>query len=111
VIGCLALTPVFLFLVILLCAQVSKIFSVDAMLPAMIAILLLWAIAGSPFIVVIPFLFALIFLRRLLQSQEIPIQVKKRTALFVMGALLVMLVSAGLLYLAYRHGQFRGLFT
>lgn len=79
--GSLALTPAFLFVVILLAASpLSRTLGDWINLPAAIAALLLSGIGEAPFMVIIPFLFALIFLRRLLQSQEIPPNVKKRTA-------------------------------
>jgi len=111
VIGCLALIPVVLILVLLLAGLGGRVLGDWIMIPGLIATLLLAGIAESPYVVVIPFLLALIFLRRLLRSQEIPPRVKKQTALFVTGALVGMLVSAGLLYLAYRAGHFKGLFT
>jgi len=111
VIGCLALTPVFLILVVVLAGVAGQVLGDWIMIPSLIATLLLAGIGEAPFLVMIPFLIAVIFLRRLLQSQEIPPQIKKQTALFVKVALVLMFASAGLLYLAYRAGRAKGLFS
>lgn len=112
VVGCVALIPVFLGLVLVLAQLTGNFLGDYVMIPALIAAIILGGIGGGGYILAIPyFLFALIFLRRLLRSQEIPPQVRKRTALFVEVALLVMFLSCGLLYLAYRGGRFKGLFT
>jgi len=68
---------------------------------------MLMPIAGFPYFAAFPFLLACIYLCLLLRSKEIPPSVKERTALFVMGAQLLMSVTVGLLYLQYRSGRFK----
>jgi Na+/serine symporter len=111
VVGCLALAPVLLVILYVVGVGASKVVGDYAMIPAVIVMFLLLPIAGAPFLVIIPFLFALIFLLRLLRSEEIPPHIKKKTSRFVIGSLLVMFVSAGLLHLVYRaNGNMNGLF-
>lgn len=111
VLGCVALFPAFLIIIFLLSGLASKVLGDAAMIPGVIAAVFLVGIGEGAYILALPFLlFAVIFLRRLVRSQEIPESVKKRTTLFVAGALLVMFASVGLLYLAARHGRFKGFF-
>jgi hypothetical protein len=111
-IACVALIPTFLEVILWLLFLAGRLLAGTSLgdvagPPIVIVALMLMPIAEYPYFAAFPFLLACIYLRLLLRSQEIPPRVKKRTALFVTGALLLMFVTVGLLYLQYRSGGFR----
>ncbi len=111
-IACVALVPTFLTIMLWLLVLAGRLLAGTSLgdaaaLPGAIVALMLIPIAGFPYLAAFPFLLACIYLRLLLRSQEIPPLVKKRTALFVTAALLLMFVTVGLLYLQFRSGGFK----
>ena len=106
----IALIPLFLGIMYVVCRLTSNVLGDIAAVPALIASLLLAGIAEIGYVVVFPVLLAVVFVRRLLAAPEIPSRVKKETVVIVAGALLVMVVIVGMLYLAYQNGRFKGLF-
>lgn len=111
-IACVALIPPFLEVILWMSMLAGRLLAGTSLgevtqLPVAIVALILLPIAGFPYFAAFLFLLACIYLRLLLRSQEIPLRVKKRTAIFVTGALLLMFVTVGLIYLQYRPGGFR----
>ena len=110
-IACVALVPTFLEVILYLLALAGRLLAGASLgdvvgLPLAIIGLLLPTV-GFPYFAAFLFLLACIYLCLLLRSQEIPPRVKKRTAIFVTGALLLLFVTDGLIYLQYRPGGFR----
>jgi uncharacterized membrane protein (GlpM family) len=102
-IACVALVPTFLVIL----AYISALVGGAAALVGAIAVLMLMPIAGFPYFAAFPLLLACVYLRLLLRSGEVPPWVKKRTLLFVTGALALMLITVGFLYFQYRSGGFK----
>ena len=106
----LALVPTMLEGVFFLSRLSAKLLGDAAMIPGLIASLLLGGIGEIPYVACFPILLACLFGQRLLQDPEIPARVKKTTFRLVVGVLVIMLANVSILYLQYRHGRFKGLF-
>ena len=89
-VACVVLVPTFLEVILWLLALAGRLLALgDLGLPVAIIALMFMPIAAYPYFAAFPFLFACIYLWLLLRSQEIPPRVKRRTALFAAGALLL----------------------
>jgi hypothetical protein len=111
-IACVALIPTFLEAILCLLFLAGRLMAGTSLgdvagLPAAIIAVMLLPIAGFPYFAAFLSLLACIYLCLLLRSQEIPPRVKKRTAIFVTGALLLLFVTDGLIHLQSRPGGFR----
>jgi hypothetical protein len=110
-IGCVALVPTFLEVILFLSLPVARLLAATwisdgiGLTDAIIGLFL--PVVGFPYFAAFLFLLACIYLWLLLRSQEIPPRVKKRTAIFVMGAQLLLFATDGLIYLQNRPGGFR----
>jgi hypothetical protein len=107
-IACVALIPTFLEVILWLLGLAGRLLALGDVAGLPIAIIaLVLPMAGFPYFAAFLFLLACIYLYLLLRSPEIPPRVKKRTAILVTGALLLLFVTDGVIYLQYRPGGFR----
>jgi len=82
-----------------------------AAFPAVFGALLLEAIGENWYIACVPFAVAAVLLRSLFRASEIPLRIRKGTAVLLLSALIIMLIHVCVLYVETQRGRFRGLFA
>jgi hypothetical protein len=107
-----AMVPSMAFCCFWVLHESGKVVGDAVSIPEMFSLLLVVGVTQAGFAICVPVLLPACFLLpALVRAQQVPSRVRKRTAIIVAAALIIMLATVSIFYFQHRQGGANGLFT